>query len=75
LITESYLRSLVWTIYLLKTSAFFNSSVGSNKFSKQGADSKENEALACRSCNLRKGNRISSKDSESNTEVRLFHPR
>jgi hypothetical protein len=53
--------------------------------SRQGADSEENFALACRSCNLRKSNRISGKDPESNTvdvlfvasrkEVRFFHPR
>lgn len=43
--------------------------------SKQGADSEENLALSCRSCNLRKGNRISAKDLSSNTEVRFFHPR
>jgi HNH endonuclease len=42
---------------------------------REGADSEENLALACRSCNLRKGNRVSGIDSESNTEVRLFHPR
>ncbi len=43
--------------------------------SKQGADSKENLALACRSCNVRKGNRVSGVDPDSNTSVRLFHPR
>jgi hypothetical protein len=43
--------------------------------SREGADSEENLALACRSCNLRKGSRISGIDLESNTEVRLFHPR
>jgi hypothetical protein len=40
-----------------------------------GADAEFNLALACRSCNLRKGTRISGIDSESDTEVRLFHPR
>ncbi|MGV0027371.1 HNH endonuclease [Phormidesmis priestleyi] len=40
-----------------------------------GADAESNLALACRSCNLRKGTRINSKDPESNTEVRLFNPR
>ncbi|MDF5717255.1 MAG: HNH endonuclease [Rhizonema sp. NSF051] len=43
--------------------------------SKQGADSQENLALACRSCNLRKGNRVSGVDPDSNTSVRFFHPR
>ncbi|WP_427161499.1 HNH endonuclease [Aliinostoc sp. HNIBRCY26] len=41
----------------------------------QGTDADSNLALACRSCNLRKGTRISGNDPESNTEVRLFHPR
>ena len=40
-----------------------------------GADAEFNLALACRSCNLHKGTRISKIDSESDTEVRLFHPR
>jgi hypothetical protein len=40
-----------------------------------GADSEFNLALACRSCNLRKGTRISSIDLQSNTEVRFFNPR
>lgn len=43
--------------------------------SRKGADSEENLALACRSCNLRKGNRISAIDTNSNTDVRFFHPR
>ncbi len=34
-----------------------------------------NLALACRSCNLRKGTNTSGIDSTSNTEVSLFHPR
>lgn len=38
-------------------------------------DSESNLALACRSCNLRKGNRISGIDWDSNTEIRFFHPR
>jgi hypothetical protein len=42
---------------------------------KQGADSEANLALACRSCNLRKGIRISGIDLSSNTEIRFFHPR
>lgn len=40
-----------------------------------GADAEFNLALACRSCNLRKGTRISGIEPESDTEVRLFHPR
>jgi hypothetical protein len=40
-----------------------------------GADAEFNLALACRSCNLRKGTRISAVDAESKTEVPLFHPR
>jgi len=40
-----------------------------------GANAEFNLALACRSCNLRKGTRISGLDPESNREVRLFHPR
>ena len=43
--------------------------------SREGADSEENLALACRSCNLRKGNRLSGIDPQSNTEVRFFNPR
>jgi hypothetical protein len=43
--------------------------------SRQGTDADSNLALACRSCNLRKGTRISGNDPESNIEVRLFHPR
>jgi len=43
--------------------------------SRQGTDDEVNLALACRSCNLRKGNRISGIDADSNTEVRFFHPR
>jgi len=40
-----------------------------------GADAEFNLALACRSCNLRKGTRLSGIEPESDTEVRLFHPR
>ncbi|MEQ8386764.1 MAG: HNH endonuclease signature motif containing protein [Coleofasciculus sp. A1-SPW-01] len=40
-----------------------------------GANAEFNLALACRSCNLRKGTRISGLDPESNREVSLFHPR
>ncbi|WP_414579379.1 HNH endonuclease [Anabaena sp. CCY 9402-a] len=43
--------------------------------SRQGTDADSNLALACRSCNLRKGTRISGNDPESNIEVSLFHPR
>jgi hypothetical protein len=43
--------------------------------SRQGTDSEENLALACRSCNLRKSNRISGVDPDSKIEVRFFHPR
>jgi len=40
-----------------------------------GADTEFNLALACRSCNLRKGTRISGIAPESDTEDRLFNPR
>lgn len=43
--------------------------------SRGGADVEVNLALACRSCNLRKGTRINEIDPESNTEVRFFNPR
>ncbi|MBD2354908.1 HNH endonuclease [Tolypothrix sp. FACHB-123] len=43
--------------------------------SKGGANAEYNLALACRSCNLRKGTRSSGIDPESNTEARLFNPR
>lgn len=43
--------------------------------SRQGSNDETNLALACRSCNLRKGNRISGVSSRSNAEVRFFHPR
>ncbi|NJO77718.1 MAG: HNH endonuclease [Cyanobacteria bacterium RM1_2_2] len=43
--------------------------------SKQGATHEANLALACRSCNLRKGNRISGVGVGFDTEVRFFHPR
>jgi hypothetical protein len=43
--------------------------------SRQGANEEANLALACRSCNLRKGTRTSAIMPESNTEVRFFHPR
>lgn len=43
--------------------------------SKQGDTDEANLALACRSCNLRKGNRICGAMPGSNTEFRFFHPR
>ncbi|NJN90606.1 MAG: HNH endonuclease [Leptolyngbyaceae cyanobacterium SL_5_14] len=43
--------------------------------SRQGASNEANLALACRSCNLRKGTRISGTLLDSNAEVRFFHPR
>ena len=43
--------------------------------SRQGSNDEANLALACRSCNLRKGNRTGGMSSGSNTEVRFFHPR
>ena len=42
---------------------------------RQGTDAEPNLALACRSCNLRKGARIHGVDPDSNRQVRLFHPR
>jgi hypothetical protein len=43
--------------------------------SRQGSSNEANLALACRSCNLRKGNRISGLQSASTIEIRFFHPR
>lgn len=43
--------------------------------SRQGSNQEDNLALACRSCNLRKGNRISGKIPESDVEITFFHPR
>ncbi|MEH2397066.1 HNH endonuclease signature motif containing protein [Nostoc sp.] len=43
--------------------------------SRQGENDEANLALACRSCNLRKGTRISGIVPASNTEVTFFHPR
>lgn len=40
-----------------------------------GNDQMSNLALACRSCNLRKGTNISGLDSISNAEFSFFHPR
>jgi hypothetical protein len=43
--------------------------------SQQGQNNEVNLALACRSCNLRKGNRTSGTMPTSNTETRFFNPR
>jgi hypothetical protein len=43
--------------------------------SRQGASDETNLALACRSCSLRKGTRISGALLNSSTEVQFFHPR
>ncbi len=43
--------------------------------SRQGLNEVANLALACRSCNLRKGNRVSGVSPQSSEEVRFFHPR
>lgn len=43
--------------------------------SKQGSDDDENLALACRSCNLHKANRISGIDHDRQIEIRFFNPR
>jgi hypothetical protein len=43
--------------------------------SKQGTDVETNLALACRSCNLRKGICISGVDPTLGIETSLFHPR
>ena len=40
-----------------------------------GSDALSNLALACRSCNLRKGMRTSGKDLQTGEDVRFFHPR
>lgn len=42
---------------------------------RQGTNEESNLALACRSCNLRKGTCVSAIDSDSNNEVQFFHPR
>lgn len=42
---------------------------------KGGEDTQVNLALACRSCNLRKGTRINGIDLDSNSQVRFFDPR
>jgi HNH endonuclease len=43
--------------------------------SRQGTNDEMNLALACRSCNLRKGTRTSGAMLDSSTEVHFFHPR
>ena len=43
--------------------------------SRGGEDTAANWALACRACNLYKARHISGRDPESQTIVRLFHPR
>jgi hypothetical protein len=43
--------------------------------SRQGSNDATNLALACRSCNLRKGSRISGIDPISAAEEYFFHPR
>jgi HNH endonuclease len=43
--------------------------------SRGGEDTESNLALACRSCNLRKGTRISGVDVQSGNQTLFFHPR
>jgi hypothetical protein len=43
--------------------------------SQQGSNNESNLALACRSCNLRKGSRISGILSDLSLKSRFFHPR
>ena len=43
--------------------------------SREGLDAENNWALACRSCNLRKGTQIDGLDLLEKKIVRLFHPR
>ena len=40
-----------------------------------GADEADNLALACRACNVRKGDAVTGPDAATGTEVPLFHPR
>ena len=40
-----------------------------------GADESDNVALACRACNVRKGDAVTVRDDVTGTEVPLFHPR
>jgi len=42
---------------------------------RQGTNNEANLALACRSCNLRKGIRISGIAPDGSTEIGFFHPR
>lgn len=43
--------------------------------SQQGPDRDDNWALACRSCNLYKGDAVVKRDDANNIVVPLFHPR
>ena len=43
--------------------------------SRSGTDDVLNLALACRACNLRKGDAVTAPDAETQCDVRLFHPR
>lgn len=43
--------------------------------SRGGTDTQNNQALACRSCNLRKATHVGGVDPESEAMVRLFIPR
>src|SRR5437660_7430667 len=43
--------------------------------SRHGADDDSNLALACRSCNLGKSDHVFAADDETQSSVRLFHPR
>ncbi len=40
-----------------------------------GADDETNLALACRACNLRKRDHLAGRDPETQTVLRLYHPR
>ena len=40
-----------------------------------GADDEANLALACRSCNVHKGSRLTAPDPDTGTGAPLFHPR
>lgn len=42
---------------------------------RDGADTDDNLALSCRSCNLRKSTHVDALDPETKTTVALFHPR
>lgn len=43
--------------------------------SRQGTNAPDNLALSCRSCNLRKGSRITGNLAVLNSNVAFFHPR